>query len=80
MGIEYNPVIDTNGLIYWYDTANIRSFAGSGNTLNSFVNFLVKEVLSEKEIVVISKLRKETAKDVTNLITKKIESELSEKN
>jgi hypothetical protein len=35
MGIDYNPIISTDGLVYWYDTANIRSFSGSGNTLNS---------------------------------------------
>ena len=35
MGIEYNPIAPTDGLVYWYDTANIRSFSGSGNTLSS---------------------------------------------
>jgi hypothetical protein len=35
MGIEYNPVVDTNGLIYWYDTGNTRSYSGSGSALSS---------------------------------------------
>jgi len=35
MGIDYNTIIVTDGLIYWYDTANARSFSGSGNTLYS---------------------------------------------
>jgi hypothetical protein len=35
MAINYNPQISTDGLIYWYDTANSRSFSGSGNTLYS---------------------------------------------
>jgi hypothetical protein len=35
MGIEYNPVVPTDGLVYWYDTANPRSFVGSGVTLRS---------------------------------------------
>lgn len=38
MGIEYNPVIPLDGLIYWYDTANSRSFSGSGDTLYSLPN------------------------------------------
>jgi hypothetical protein len=35
MGVEYNPVVPTDGLVYWYDTANPRSFVGSGVTLRS---------------------------------------------
>ena len=35
MGIEYNPIVPTDGLVYWYDTANPRSFVGSGVTLRS---------------------------------------------
>jgi hypothetical protein len=35
MGIEYNPVVDMNGLIYWYDTANSRSYSGSGSAVSS---------------------------------------------
>ena len=35
MGIDYNTIIVTDGLIYWYDAANARSFSGSGNTLYS---------------------------------------------
>jgi len=38
MAIEYNPVLNTDGLVYWYDTANSRSFSGSGNTLYSLPN------------------------------------------
>jgi hypothetical protein len=38
MGIEYNPVVPTDGLVYWYDTANPRSFPGSGNTMYSLLN------------------------------------------
>ena len=38
MGIEYNPVVPTDGLVYWYDTANPRSFPGSGNTMYSLQN------------------------------------------
>lgn len=38
MGIEYNPVVNTDGLVYWYDTGNTRSFSGSGNTLYSVPN------------------------------------------
>lgn len=38
MAIEYNPVVNTDGLVYWYDTANTRSFSGSGNTLYSLPN------------------------------------------
>jgi hypothetical protein len=38
MAIKYNPNISTDGLIYWYDTANTRSFSGSGNTLYSLPN------------------------------------------
>jgi hypothetical protein len=35
MGIEYNPIVPTDGLVFWYDTANPRSFVGSGVTLRS---------------------------------------------
>ena len=38
MAIEYNPVLNTDGLVYWYDIANSRSFSGSGNTLYSIPN------------------------------------------
>ena len=38
MAINYNPLISTDGLVYWYDTANTRSFIGSGNNLNSLPN------------------------------------------
>jgi len=38
MGIEYNPVVNTNGLVYWYDTGNIRSYSGSGSALSSLPN------------------------------------------
>jgi hypothetical protein len=35
MGIEYNPVVDMNGLVYWYDTGNTRSYSGSGSAVSS---------------------------------------------
>jgi len=35
MGIDIGPIEVTDGLVYWYDTSNTRSFSGSGNTLNS---------------------------------------------
>jgi len=35
MGIDVGPIEVTDGLVYWYDTSNTRSFSGSGNTLNS---------------------------------------------
>ena len=35
MGIDVGPNKITDGLVYWYDTTNTRSFSGSGNTLNS---------------------------------------------
>jgi hypothetical protein len=38
MATKYNPRIVTNGLVYWYDTANPRSFSGSGNTMYSLQN------------------------------------------
>ena len=38
MGIEYNPVVNTNGLVYWYDAGNIRSYSGSGSALSSLPN------------------------------------------
>lgn len=38
MGTKYNPRIVTDGLVYWYDTANPRSFPGSGNTMYSLQN------------------------------------------
>ena len=38
MGIEYNPVVDMNGLVYWYDTGNIRSYSGSGSAISSLPN------------------------------------------
>jgi hypothetical protein len=34
MAIEYNPVVNTNGLIMYIDAANTRSYSGSGNTAN----------------------------------------------
>jgi hypothetical protein len=46
MGIEYNPVIPTDGIVYWYDTANPRSFSGTGNTLNSFSNGSIMTVIN----------------------------------
>lgn len=46
MAIEYNPVLNTDGLIYWYDTANSRSFSGSGNTLYSLPNGSSMELYS----------------------------------
>ena len=33
MAIEYNPVVNTNGLIMYIDAANTRSYSGSGNTV-----------------------------------------------
>ena len=38
MSVNYNPYISIDGLVYWYDTANSRSFSGSGNTLYSLPN------------------------------------------
>ena len=38
MGIEYNPVVDMNGLVYWYDTGNTRSYSGSGSAISSLPN------------------------------------------
>ena len=32
MGIEYNPVVVTDGLVYFLDAANPRCYSGSGNT------------------------------------------------
>jgi len=34
MAIEYNPVVNTNGLIMYIDAANTRSYSGSGLTAN----------------------------------------------
>lgn len=38
MAINYNPLLYTDGLVYWYDAANVRSFVGTGNTLYSLPN------------------------------------------
>ena len=32
MGIQYNLIIATDGLLYCLDAANQRSYSGSGNT------------------------------------------------
>ena len=32
MGIDYNNVIVTDGLVLYLDAANSRSYSGSGNT------------------------------------------------
>jgi hypothetical protein len=32
MGTKYNPKVVTNGLVYYIDAANPRSYSGSGNT------------------------------------------------
>ena len=32
MGTKYNPRVVTNGLVYYIDAANSRSYSGSGNT------------------------------------------------
>jgi hypothetical protein len=32
MGTKYNPRVVTNGLVYYIDAANPRSYSGSGNT------------------------------------------------
>lgn len=37
MGIEYNNVIITDGLIFTIDAANPRSYTGSGITVNGLV-------------------------------------------
>ena len=37
MGIEYNNVIITNGLIFTIDAANPRSYTGAGITVNGLV-------------------------------------------
>jgi hypothetical protein len=46
MGVEYNPIVPTDGIVYWYDTANPRSFSGTGNTLNSFSNGSIMTVIN----------------------------------
>jgi len=35
MGLEHSPTIVTNGLVYYLDAANTRSYSGSGLTANS---------------------------------------------
>ncbi len=37
MGVDYNNVIITDGLIFYIDSANQRSYSGSGLTVNSLV-------------------------------------------
>jgi hypothetical protein len=37
MGVDYNNVIITDGLIFYIDAANQRSYSGSGLTVNSLV-------------------------------------------
>jgi len=37
MGTKYNPRIVTNGLVFSFDAANRRSYAGSGNTAYSLI-------------------------------------------
>ena len=32
MGIDYNTIITTDGLVGYWDAANPRSYSGSGNT------------------------------------------------
>ncbi len=33
MGTKYNPKVVTNGLVYYLDAANTKSYSGSGNTV-----------------------------------------------
>lgn len=37
MGVDYNNVVITNGLIFYIDAANQRSYSGSGITVNNLV-------------------------------------------
>jgi len=37
MGTKYNPSIVRDGLVYYIDAANTRSYSGSGNTINGLV-------------------------------------------
>jgi len=38
MGLKHHPRIVTNGLTYYLDAANSRSYSGSGNTINSLIS------------------------------------------
>ena len=37
MGIDYNNVIVTDGLVLYLDAANTRSYSGTGLTVNGLV-------------------------------------------
>jgi len=37
MGTKYNPKVVTNGLVYYIDAANPRSYSGSGNTAYALI-------------------------------------------
>jgi hypothetical protein len=38
MGLKHHPRIVTDGLLTYFDTANTRSYSGSGTTVNGLVN------------------------------------------
>ncbi len=40
MGIDYNTIIVTDGLVGYWDAANTRSYSGSGFTVNGLINSL----------------------------------------
>ena len=40
MAVGYNPSIVSDGLVYFIDPANLRSYSGSGNTANGLVGGL----------------------------------------
>lgn len=33
MGLDHSPIIVTDGLVFNIDSANLRSYSGSGNTI-----------------------------------------------
>lgn len=37
MGLKHHPKVVTNGLIFYFDAANTRSYSGSGITLNGLI-------------------------------------------
>ena len=37
MGLKHHPRVVTNGLVYYLDAANTRSYSGSGNTANGLI-------------------------------------------
>jgi hypothetical protein len=40
MGLKHHPRVVTNGLVYYLDAANTRSYSGSGITVNSLIGGL----------------------------------------